>query len=134
MIANRKERGISTFIATLMLMVLAVSAGVVIYAYMMGYLGGFGGTEILGSMSLDATSRAGSFVTAYLRNTGKVALTVDKVYQDGILLIGVTTIAAIAEGTVGTLKFTLSPYQSGTTYTIKVVCKDNTQISFTIKG
>jgi len=43
-----KRKGISTFIATLLLMVLAVAAGIVIYAYTMGYLGGFGGTEQLG--------------------------------------------------------------------------------------
>jgi Rieske Fe-S protein len=137
MIAKRKKRGISTFIATLLLMVLAVSAGVVIYAYVMGYLGGFGGTETLGSMSLDTASvtPAGS-VTAYLRNTGKIALTVDKVYVDGSVVLSTPTTdpSPIVESGVGILTFTITSFKPGTTYTIKVVCKDNTQLSFNIKG
>jgi len=131
MIANRKEKGISTFIATLLLMVLAVSAGVVIYAYVMGYLGGFGGTETLGSMSLDTASITGGTVTAYLRNTGKVELTVNAVYVDGVSVTPSTT--TMAEGGVGILTFPLTAV-AGKTYTIKVVCTDNTQLSFTVKG
>jgi len=136
MIAKRKKRGISTFIATLLLMVLAVSAGVVIYAYVMGYLGGFGGTETLGSMSLDTASVASGVVTAYLRNTGKVALTVDAVYVDGTKLSTTppTNPPLILEGGVGEITFTINPFVGGTTYTIKIVCKDNTQISFSVKG
>lgn len=134
MIASRKERGISTFIAALLLMVLAVSAGVVIYAYTMGYLGGFGGTQTLGSMSLDtATVSATGGVTAYLRNTGKVVLTVDTVYVDGTPLT-LTPPSPISEGEIGTLTFNIPSYTAGRTYTIKVICKDNTQISFSVKG
>jgi hypothetical protein len=40
------RRGISTFVASLLLMVLAVCAGVVMYAYTMGYLNGFNGPQI----------------------------------------------------------------------------------------
>lgn len=132
MIAKRKKRGISTFIATLLLMVLAVSAGVVIYAYVMGYLGGFGGTETLGSMSLDTINVSGTSVTAYLRNTGKVALTINAVYVGGVDFKGFTaTPGTITEGTVGILIFSIPGAGS---HTIKVVCADNTQISFTVKG
>ena len=94
MFENRE--GISTFIATLLLMVLAVSAGVVIYAYTMGYMGGFGGTDTLGAMSLDqgvmtntdlgsdsevggeggATDDPG-ILTAYIRNIGKTTIVLD---------------------------------------------------------
>ena len=37
---SRRKKGISTFIATLLLIVLVVAAGVLIYSYTMGYLGG----------------------------------------------------------------------------------------------
>lgn len=85
----RKSKGISTFIATLLLMVLAVSAGVVIYAYTMGYLGGFGGTEQMGSMSIDsqtATDGTGGsgIITAYVRNTGKTTIEFDIIYVEGV--------------------------------------------------
>lgn len=96
----RNNKGISTFIATLLLMVLAVSAGVVIYAYTMGYLGGFGGTEQLGSMSVDESSATAGYydsatstyhpgnITVYVRNIGKTTIDLTngegaQVYIDG---------------------------------------------------
>jgi hypothetical protein len=42
MLYLRKLRAVSTFIATLLLMILSFSAGVVIYSYTMGYLRGLG--------------------------------------------------------------------------------------------
>ena len=83
-----KRKGISTFIATLLLMVLAVSAGVVIYAYTMGYLGGFGGTESLGAMSVDTYSGSETNITAYVRNIGGSTLNITRVYIDGELGTG----------------------------------------------
>ncbi len=59
-----KKDGISTFIATLLLMVLAVSAGVVIYAYTMGYLGNFnlmGGNPTL---QVQSTAEVGGYFTS----------------------------------------------------------------------
>ena len=56
MIVAKKRKGISTFIATLLLMVLAISAGVVIYAYTMGYLGSFGGPTTMGAIAIDTSS------------------------------------------------------------------------------
>ena len=159
MIAKRKKRGISTFIATLLLMVLAVSAGVVIYAYVMGYLGGFGGTETLGSMSLDNAKLtidpiviSDSTLKAYIRNTGKVALTPVTAYIDGVKVDltyevnGGTLLDAwpVIEGAVFLLHIDYDgsttaisghfKWEAGKTYTIKVVCKDNTQLSFSVKG
>ena len=56
MIVAKRRKGISTFIATLLLMVLAVAAGVVIYAYTMGYLGGFTTPQTMGALSLDTAT------------------------------------------------------------------------------
>jgi len=158
MIAKRKKRGISTFIATLLLMVLAVSAGVVIYAYVMGYLGGFGGTETLGSMSLDnakltiAPESINTYLKVYIRNTGKVALTPVTAYIDGVKVDLTYDLNGgespdtwpVIEGAVFLLHIDYDDYtpaipghfkwEAGKTYTIKVICKDNTQLSFSVKG
>ena len=81
-------RGISTFIATLLLMVLAVAAGAIIYAYTMGYLGGLGTTKTPGTLSLDsAIAYDGTNkdnITAYVRNIGKGTVILEVAYVDGV--------------------------------------------------
>ena len=155
-----KRKGISTFIATLLLMVLAVSAGVVIYAYTMGYMGGFGGTDTLGAMSLDEGEMIATTVvtgldttgeiTAYVRNIGKTSLLLDTVYVDGVECIiysidGVlvsTTNTPILESTVGLVVIQHAVdaddtddivWSAGNTYEIKLIAEDNTQLSFSLK-
>ncbi len=110
-----KRKGISTFIATLLLMVLAVSAGVVIYAYTMGYMGGFGGTDTLGAMSVDESSlTSAGTLSVYVRNIGKTAIAFDKIYFEGTEIdatdTSVTIVyesgSALAEGDVASLTIT----------------------------
>jgi hypothetical protein len=138
-----KRKGISTFIATLLLMVLAVSAGVVIYAYTMGYLGGFGGPQTLGSISMDTyalNATAGSGLHAWIRNIGKAEFVLDRVYVNGVYQSS-ATLANISEGLVKELTIPfhkLTPatgyfFRASTTYEIKLIGKDNTQLSFQVK-
>jgi len=126
-----KRKGISTFIATLLLMVLAVSAGVVIYAYTMGYMGGFGGTDTLGAMSLDEASMLDDTITAYVRNIGKTDLEIVTAYVDGEEADVDET--NIIEGTVEKVTITAVAFDVGKTYEVKLICEDNTQLSFSVK-
>jgi hypothetical protein len=92
----KNKKGISTFIATLLLMVLAVAAGVVIYAYTMGYLGGFGGPQTMGAIAIDTWSLDVTTpdpldvedipvgLTVYIRNIGKTSFNASTVYINGI--------------------------------------------------
>jgi len=133
-----KDRGISTFIAVLLLMVLAVSAGVVIYAYTMGYLGGLGGTQTPGAMSLDTATCNGTthVLTAYVRNIGKGSIDFDKAYVDGVLVPANNFTASpdpLPEGEVATVTITYWSFTTAKTYEIKLVAKDNTQLSFSVK-
>ena len=134
MFENRK--GISTFIATLLLMVLAVSAGVVIYAYTMGYMGGFGGTDTLGAISLDESDMYTDQVQAYVRNIGKTDVVIVSAYIDGELAT-VTGTTGITEGTVGYVTIAPIPVTAvwgpSKTYSVKLICEDNTQLSFSVK-
>ena len=138
MLHTRAQRGVSTFIATLLMMVLAVSAGVVIYSYTMGYLGGLGGTSTPGAMSLDTASCDGAthVLTAYVRNTGKGSIAFDKAYVDGKLVPAAnftTSPDPLTEGEVSTITITYWAFTAPKTYEIKLVAKDNTQLSFTVK-
>jgi len=147
----KKRKGISTFIATLLLMVLAVAAGVVIYAYVMGYLGGFTTPQTMGAISLDTSSLTiGTGVSAYIRNIGHTSFTASAVYVDGVAIkqaatgtppvIGWSFSGTVDEGKVGQLTIPdgTAPngytFAAGVTYQIKIVGVDNTQLSFQIKG
>jgi hypothetical protein len=130
-----QRKGISTFIATLLLMVLAVSAGVVIYAYTMGYLGGFGGTEQLGAMSIDESSAfAGDNITAYVRNIGKTTISIDTAYVDGENSTIEQALTGLEEGEVGVIVVEALNTVAGKTYEVKLIATDNTQVSFSVKA
>jgi FlaG/FlaF family flagellin (archaellin) len=133
-----KRRGVSTFIAVLLLMALAVSAGVVIYSYTMGYLGGLGGTSLPGALSLDTATcdESTSTMTAYIRNIGKGSFTLSSAYVDGILVpTGNMTQspALLTEGNVAQLDIVYWSFTAPTSYEIKIIGKDNTQLTFNVK-
>jgi len=133
-VKGKKKSGISTFIATLLLMVLAVSAGVVIYAYMMGYLGSFGGPQTMGAISLDTYNfnTAGDQLQVYVRNIGKSTFQLQSVYVDGVSVTSFTALK-IDESQVSSTTITYLANFGTTTHTIKLIGVDDTQISFNAK-
>jgi len=133
-----RRKGVSTFIAVLLLMALAVAAGVVIYAYTMGYLGGLGGTSLPGAISLDTANCDGTThtLTAYIRNIGKGSISIDRVYVDGGLVpTGNVTQSPdpLPEEQVASLTVVYWSFTAPTSYEVKMVAKDNTQLTFTVK-
>ncbi|MEM2463958.1 MAG: archaellin/type IV pilin N-terminal domain-containing protein [Candidatus Bathyarchaeia archaeon] len=80
----KSRRGISPILATLLLIVIAVAAIVVTYAWIMIYMRSAGqqaGTRIkFDSLSINATSNE---VTIYVRNWGTEPAVVDRVYIEG---------------------------------------------------
>lgn len=138
MVMRIDRKGVSTFIAVLLLMALAVAAGVVIYAYTMGYLGGLGGTNLPGALSLDTTKceESTKTLTAYVRNIGKGSASFDRAYVDGTLVpSGNFTYAPdpLPAEQVSTVTIVFQAFTSPTTYEIKLVAKDNTQLTFNVK-
>lgn len=141
-----KRKGISTFIATLLLVVLAVAAGVVIYAYTMGYLGGFGQPTQMGAIAVDTSSvTSDGVLTAYIRNIGKTSVIPTDAYILDAPGYHATHDNAtdpqpvLKEGSPPLpfefdFKLTTTPLTSGKTYNFKIVCKDNTQLSFPLKA
>ena len=135
----KNRKGISTFIAVLLLILLAVAAGVVIYAYTMGYLGGLGGTSRQGAVSLDSASLNGTthVMTAYVRNIGKGAVDFDNIYVDGVLVPDGNVTATpdpVPEGEVSEVIVTFWAFETPKTYEVKIVAEDNTQLAFSVKA
>jgi FlaG/FlaF family flagellin (archaellin) len=129
-----KNKGVSTFIAVLLLMALAVAAGVVIYSYTMGYLGGMGGSSLPGTLSLDTATclESTGTMTAYVRNIGKGSISFDAVYVDGVNATFTATPDPLQPEDVAIVTVTY-PFTAPTTYEIKLVGKDNTQLTFNVK-
>lgn len=136
----RAKRAFSPVIAALILMLLAVAAGVVVYAYVMGWLGGAtkGEGGHYGELSLDAATAVASTntITAYVRNIGGKSVTPSKAYVDDSQATSITPTTAIAEGAVVTLTIdATSPGLSvNTTYEVKIVCTDGTSLTFSVKA
>ncbi|MEM2972212.1 MAG: archaellin/type IV pilin N-terminal domain-containing protein [Candidatus Bathyarchaeia archaeon] len=80
----KSKRAISPILATLLLIVIAVAAIVVTYAWIMTYMTSAGtqaGTWIrIDSATINATT---DMVTIYVRNTGTEPATIDAVYIEG---------------------------------------------------
>jgi len=131
----RSRKAISPVIATLLLILVAVASGLVLYSYVMGYLGSMtkGGSSMQGVLSLDSATATTSSITAYVRNVGSVSITINRAYIDGTNATSVTA-ASIAPGAVGQVN--IAPSSSlvvGTSYSVKLVAIDGTSLVFNVK-
>ncbi|MCJ7424134.1 hypothetical protein MUP01_07685 [Candidatus Bathyarchaeota archaeon] len=140
------KRAFSAVIASLILMLLAVAAGVVVYAYVMGWIGGATtNPRQTGHLSFDSTwaSVTTGNISIAVRNVGGTNLLIDKVYIQGVDLTANCTILNIAiPGTgyslatqaVATLVIKYTGMTTGTFYTVQVACKDGTIISQAVQA
>jgi hypothetical protein len=137
----RSKRAFSAVIASLILMLLAVAAGVVVYAYVMGWIGGATGQQAgkYGELSLDtATANSTSdVITAYVRNIGGISATPDKAYVNDYNVTSMTpslvTIDPNAVATV-TINATTPGLTKNITYEVKIICSDGTTLTFSVKA
>jgi len=139
------NRGISTIIAALLLIAIAIAAGVLLYVFSIGLIGslqGSGGQQVKDQVIMEAYNwqTAGTLVLQ-LRNTGSttVNLSTGDFYVGGILLATPTfsctapaTSTAMAPGGAcqATLAATAASYSSGVAYTVKLSLADGGVMSF----
>jgi len=130
---SRSRKAISPVIATLLLILVAVASGLVLYSYVMGYLGSMtkGGSSMQGVLSLDSSSATTTSITAYVRNVGSVAVTIDRAYVDGTN--STLTAVSINPGAVGQVDVTGLSLSVGTSYSVKLVAIDGTSLVFNVK-
>jgi len=140
---SRYKRAFSAVIASLILMLLAVAAGVVVYGYVMGWIGGATGHDAgqYGELSLDTaytnTTDSNKTITAYVRNVGAKSVTPNGSYVNDFILTNITsTPADIAPGAVAniTISATTPFLTKNTTYQVKIVCTDSTTLTFSVKA
>jgi len=137
----RAQKAFSTVIAALILMMLAVSAGVLVYSYVIGWLGGAtqttGGTK--GQLQFDSiyADATADTIKIYVRNVGGKNLLLSKIYVDGVVKANATAIAdagvSITVQSVAYLEVS-NTMTAGYFYEVKVTCKDGTLVSQSIEA
>jgi FlaG/FlaF family flagellin (archaellin) len=144
----QKRYGISSFIAVILLIGLAVTSGVVIYSFMMGNMGNLQDmdqTPIGALMVVDSTVFNDEDFTVYIRNSGDRPLQIDCAYVNEKRVQGAGYILeinglgvdddVIEVGSVGTVVINIpGGFSPGVSYKFKVVSEDGAQASFTRKG
>jgi hypothetical protein len=142
----RSKRAFSEVLAALIMMLLAVAAGVVVYAYVMGWIGGATtNPKMSGHLSFDTTyaNTTGSKINLAIRNVGGTNLVISNVYVQSVDLSSSCTINSITLNATG---YTLNVQQvaylvinytgmsTGSYYNVQVACKDGTLISQSVQA
>ena len=137
----RSKKAFSAIIASLILMLLAVAAGVVVYSYVMGWIGGATtNPRQTGHLSYDTiyANVTGQKINAAVRNVGGTNLVLSDVYVQGANMTGSCTIGGLTLTTnpynltvqqVANLIINYTGMTVGSYYSVQVVCKDGTMIS-----
>lgn len=133
-----KHTAFSAVIASLILMLLAVAAGVVVYAYVMGWIGGATQNPThTGKLQIDSIVANTTYIKAYVRNVGGVDLILNKTYVEGVFMANTTAItdatgALPAQATVYIeLAYTMVKHNF---YDVMIVCKDGTAVSVSVEA
>lgn len=131
----KSKKAFSAIIASLILMLLTVAAGVVVYSYVMGWIGGATtNPRQSGHLSFDSiyANATGGKIQLALRDVGGTTLVLDQVYVNGNnatgLCVPVPSTLTLAPQAVGALNVTYT-MSSGVFYNIQVTCKDGTTVS-----
>jgi len=138
----KSRRGISPILATLLLIVIAVAAIVVTYAWIMVYMRS-AGYQAGVHLDIDSVNwQNNTTITLYVRNVGTSDAIIDAVYigNSSTNLAKQTEVnydpengVVLADG--GTITITITyPYKSGTTYYFKVVPKTGSALEFSRKA
>jgi hypothetical protein len=138
----KSKKAFSAIIASLILMLLAVAAGVIVYGYVMGWIGGTTQSPTrTGQMQFDsifanATSTPGK-IQMYVRNVGTSDLNVSSIYVAGSLVSNNTALTATSSVfTVQNVVYLEVNYTmvKNNFYIVAVTCKDGTTISQSVEA
>gem|GEM_PF-7075199 len=119
----KRIKAVSPVIATLLLILIAIAAGVIVYGYVVGFIGTSTKNTIVQQsvLSVDVASASSSSnqVTAYIRNSGSTAMTPSAFYISGTQLsINVPITYQITAGTTWPATTITLAFASSTTATV----------------
>lgn len=130
---SKSKKAISPILATLLLIVIAVAAIVVTYAWIMTYMGSAGQhAGVLLSKDAPCLWQPGN-ITIYVRNRGTADAEIDRIYIDSQPQSDVSYDPAtkIVEKDGGIITIVVTyPWTSGTTYHFQISPKQGEPLSF----
>jgi len=139
---RQNKKGVSPIIATLLLIVIAVAAAVVTYAFVTGFIGtATSQSTQQGAMVIDTGAvNTNLQLTVYVRNTGtKSEILGTSVYVNNTLVASETYNTAappftLAPNGVVTVVITGvgTTWADGHAYTVKVVANDGTPVAYSL--
>jgi len=134
----KSVKGFSPVVAALILMLLAVAAGVIAYGYVMGWIGGATQTSGVqpGELQFDSiyADASENKIKMYVRNIGGKTLTIDKIYVNGVAYPNATEISgSLGIGEVAYLEVSVS-LTAGYFYEVKVTCTDGTTVAQSVQA
>jgi len=130
------KKGVSPIIATLLLIVIAVSAAVVTFAFVSGFIStSWGSVSQHGVITYDSyVINASDQAAIYLRNIGQVTLNISAMYFDSQPGTILTNDIALVPGTVK-LYGVQAPIQldDGLSHKLRIACAEGTLMEISIK-
>jgi len=132
---NRKlksnKKAISPIIATLLLIAIAVVASLVVYAWVMGYIG-YQTNNAGNSIAIQSVNFSGGKITdIYVQNMGTTTVTLDgNVYINGAQYTASAGSGALSSGKTADLTVSVAAL-SGQMYTVKVTTTSGTYSQIT---
>ena len=129
----RRRRAVSPIIATLLLIAIAVAAGIIVYVFVNSISGNLtqqGGQQVSEQISMDAYSfpTGGTAPVLVLRDIGSSAVTITEVYFDGNLC----QVSGVVCTGAGNPAFTASGGCTPTSSTVPVTCPTGTYTQMTL--
>ena len=137
------RKGVSPVIATIILVLIAVAAGVLLWLWVSGYSSSLPSQNpaIYERIKIDAVNVSSTTkqISIYVRNVGNVNVTISSIYilrPDGTMIespsLPNSNPVTIKPGTVQKITVTLSQqYQSGYAYVVKVVTTNGVEATYT---
>jgi flagellin-like protein len=143
MLKKHLRKGVSPIIAVLLLILIAIAAGVMTYAFVAGWIGSTTKTTTVaqGQLAIDFAELdvgAGTAVI-YVRNIGGVPVTINNIYVEdtsGSLMTLYSTSISLNPGNVATISFSISGtgISDGDVYTIRVVAEDGSTAVVSVRA
>jgi len=133
------NRGISTIIAALLLIAIAIAAGVLLYVFSIGLIGslqGSGGQQVKDQLIMEAYKWSGTSLVLNLRNTGSttINLATATFYVNATQATGTPLPTLVPSGfaavTVTTSGTGFGTFTSGAAYVVKIGLSDGGIFSY----
>jgi FlaG/FlaF family flagellin (archaellin) len=132
-----KKRAVSSIIAVILLIGVAVAAMILVYVWSMGLIGtltGGGGQQTREQIIVDAYTWKGTTMTLYFRNVGSINVVLDAIYVGGTPVTSSLSTIISVQGAVVTVPLTTpaASFTQGGSYIIRVVTKTGGVFTFSL--